>query len=78
MSAIKLLELQWRKHLQVSDHRLEGSSGWRVADMGRASDFGHTENVNIVNVGPASTRHPFLPAFEVHDFVLLGQTRFAV
>ena len=27
MSARKLLELQWRKHLQVSDHHLEGSSG---------------------------------------------------
>jgi hypothetical protein len=27
MSARKLLELQWREHLQVSDHHLEGSSG---------------------------------------------------
>jgi hypothetical protein len=51
--------------------------------MGRASDFGHTENVNILvrlffKCGPASTRHPVLPAFEVHDLVLLGKTRFAV
>ena len=48
-----------------------------MADMGMASDFGHTENVHIL-VRPASTRHPLQPAFEVRDLILLGQTRLAV
>ena len=40
-----------------------------------ASDFGHTENFYIL-VRPTSTRHPFQPASEVHDIILLGQIGF--
>ena len=54
-----------------------------MADMGRLSDFGHIENVNILvrlifTRRPAPTRHPFQPVFEARDLVLLDQTRLAV